>query len=128
MESGRQSARPARRPVVVRFRPLMPIYEYRCASCGKHAELFQRRRRAPGVAAPPCPACASTDMRALFSAFAVSVDQNWAGFDGTNDLDSDDPEAVKAWADGLAETTGQPYPPGFTDAMTGDFDDDDDDF
>ncbi len=103
----------------------MPIYEYRCGACQKRVEVFQRERRGGSQQrSPACPLCQGTSLQPVFSRFAVSVEESWAGFDGTNDLDSDDPEALKSWADGLAEQTGMPYPEGFTDALAGNLDDD----
>lgn len=97
----------------------MPIYEYACAACHRRVELFQRERRGEGQHPPSCPQCGKARLRPLLSRFAVSVDSSWDGFEGMDDLDSDDPEALKAWAEGLAEKTGQPYPEGFTDALAG---------
>lgn len=42
----------------------MPIYEYRCESCGHQFEKMLKI----GADAPPCPACAAADVRKLVSA------------------------------------------------------------
>lgn len=50
----------------------MPIYEYRCQTCG---HIFSRRfptlRAAEEEGAPPCPACGDRRIQRLFSAPAV---------------------------------------------------------
>jgi putative FmdB family regulatory protein len=45
----------------------MPIYEFRCRSCGHHFEALVR-----GLAPPLCPACEGQDLERLLSMFAVS--------------------------------------------------------
>lgn len=44
----------------------MPIYEYRCESCGEQYDKLV----SIGAPAPPCPKCASEDVRKLVSAAA----------------------------------------------------------
>ncbi len=86
----------------------MPIYEYTCTGCAKRVEVFQRSRRTETALPPPCPACGRRRLRPLMSRFAFASEEEWAGFDGMEDLDSDDPEAVQAWAGGRAAATGVP--------------------
>jgi putative FmdB family regulatory protein len=53
----------------------MPVYEFRCPTCGAVAEVFARSVNAE-VAAPPCPADpAHTTVRAI-SRFASHLDMN----------------------------------------------------
>ncbi len=48
----------------------MPLYEYRCGTCGRRFELLQRLGEgASGVA---CPACGQEDVEREFSTFAGS--------------------------------------------------------
>ncbi len=47
----------------------MPIYEYRCRSCGHRFETLHARMDEP---APACPGCGGSDPEKLFSAFAVA--------------------------------------------------------
>lgn len=42
----------------------MPIYEYRCESCGHQFEKMVKM----GAQAPACPECAAADVRKLISA------------------------------------------------------------
>lgn len=59
----------------------MPIYEYRCQSCGEHVELLVRS----GGKEPRCPSCGSTLLDKLFSAaYMIGVNsrpenRSWCG-------------------------------------------------
>jgi putative FmdB family regulatory protein len=44
----------------------MPIYEYRCMSCGERFESYLSLSTKP---APPCPKCSSADVTRLWSRF-----------------------------------------------------------
>ena len=46
----------------------MPIFEYRCASCGKRFEALQSRADEPH---PSCPGCGAARVERQLSAFAV---------------------------------------------------------
>ena len=48
----------------------MPIYEYKCNSCGHTFEHLLRRRAEP---APDCPKCGAAGPRKLFSSFSAMV-------------------------------------------------------
>jgi putative FmdB family regulatory protein len=45
----------------------MPLYEYKCVTCGREFELLVR-----GPEAVSCPACASSSVERMVSSFAVS--------------------------------------------------------
>jgi len=49
----------------------MPIYEYRCETCGEGFELFVRS--ASGKSPPTCPKCGSTKVKKAISLFGVSA-------------------------------------------------------
>ena len=49
------------------FRRKMPIYDYKCRSCGHEFELLVLK---PALAG--CPSCQSQDLEQLISGFAVS--------------------------------------------------------
>jgi putative FmdB family regulatory protein len=47
----------------------MPLYEYRCKSCGNRFELMQKmEERGCGV----CPGCGGTELASLLSVFGVA--------------------------------------------------------
>jgi putative FmdB family regulatory protein len=58
----------------------MPIYDFRCKSCGHEFEALSRPQD-PAVA---CPACRGTELEKLLSGFAVSSAESRAA----NALDS----------------------------------------
>ncbi|GEM_PF-503528 len=80
----------------------MPIYEYKCNSCGKVSSVFFRSFS--DVSEPPCPSCNSADMRKLMSRpFIVKSEaERFAAFDQSKALgrlDSPfDPAAKERWA------------------------------
>jgi putative FmdB family regulatory protein len=49
----------------------VPLYEYRCASCGSRFELL--RRVGQGSEGVACPECGQADVEKEFSTFAGSV-------------------------------------------------------
>jgi putative FmdB family regulatory protein len=60
----------------------MPIYEYRCAACGKRSSSLLKSHSEPD---PPCPHCGSRDVRRLVSTFATMRSE-----EGGDDLDDFD--------------------------------------
>jgi putative FmdB family regulatory protein len=58
----------------------MPIYDFRCKSCGNEFEALSRPQDPPVV----CPSCRSTELEKLLSGFAVSSAESRAA----NALDS----------------------------------------
>ena len=48
----------------------MPMYEYRCAACGKEFERYV----ATSAGAAVCPSCASGDVKRKLSVFALKSD------------------------------------------------------
>lgn len=46
----------------------MPIFEYKCKSCGAKFESYVR-----GSEVPSCPSCGSKDLSKLFSTFSAHV-------------------------------------------------------
>lgn len=87
----------------------MPIYEYRCKSCGRRAQLFFRSFSA--VSTPVCPHCQSTDLDRLASRVAIvrSESSQMDYFsDPTNfaDVDYENPRAMAEWAKRMGEAAG----------------------
>lgn len=92
----------------------MPIYEFRCRSCGRTVSVFQRSM---GVAVSAvCPHCGGSDLSRLVSRFAVLraeqvADDALADLDG---VDENDPRSVARWARRMkAEGFGQDLGPEF---------------
>ena len=64
----------------------MPIYEFSCPHCKM---IFQfRSKTADTEKLPPCPRCAKTDMKRLFSAFSIGS-MHKSGSDEGPDVDGD---------------------------------------
>jgi putative FmdB family regulatory protein len=61
----------------------MPIYEYRCAACGKRSSSLLPSYSSPD---PACPHCGKTELRRLVSTFATVR----SGDDGGDDFGGDD--------------------------------------
>ncbi len=50
----------------------MPIYEYRCAECGKRFEILQRLGQ--GAEGLTCPTCGASHLEKQFSTFASATE------------------------------------------------------
>src|SRR5688572_19725657 len=79
----------------------MPIYEYRCNSCGRRVQLFFRSFSA--IAEPRCPQCQSTDLGRLVSRVAVVRSEDsrlddLADPSSFDNVDYEDPRSVAEWA------------------------------
>jgi putative FmdB family regulatory protein len=55
----------------------MPLYEYRCRTCGKEFTLL--RPMAEAAAAAACPACNGSDTERLISACAIGTTAGKSG-------------------------------------------------
>ncbi|MCH7904811.1 MAG: zinc ribbon domain-containing protein [Armatimonadetes bacterium] len=79
----------------------MPLYEYRCKSCGqKFSELS-------GVVAdsqpPACTACGSLDLEKLVSGFRTGKDETQRVESAADALERTDPDDGQAVGDAVAE-------------------------
>lgn len=88
----------------------MPIYEYRCSSCGRRLQLFFRSFGAAEGAR--CPHCQSVDLARLPSRVAqVRSESGYRDFlsDPSNfsDVDYENPRSVAEWAKKMGEATGE---------------------
>jgi len=91
----------------------MPIYEYRCNTCGRRSSHFFRSFAA--VTAPACPHCGGTDLRKLVSLVAVlkseeSRLEELADPSLFGDVDENDPRSVAQFARKLGEQMGSDLP------------------
>lgn len=94
----------------------MPIYEYRCAACGRRSSLFVRS--AASAARPRCEHCGATKLTRLLSKFAVHRAAGGGLDDDGPDFDEDDPRAMARWARQMRDETGEDLGPEF-DQMVG---------
>ncbi len=66
----------------------MPIYEYRCAACGKRSSSLLPSYASPD---PACPHCGKSELKRLVSTFAtVRSGDGGDDFGGDDDFDSGD--------------------------------------
>lgn len=85
----------------------MPIYEYRCHSCGHEMEVMQKMSE---DALKECPVCAQPQLKKLISASAFQLKgSGWyqTDFKGSNKKDTAD---AKADAPPSSESEGQSKP------------------
>ena len=63
----------------------MPIYEYRCAACGKKSSALLASYSSPD---PACPLCGKAELKRLVSTFAParSTDDGGDDFGGDDDF------------------------------------------
>lgn len=92
----------------------MPIYEYRCAACGKRSSrLWLRLPTAADEASLACPACGASRLARAMSRFAspksgqrrlesLADDSSLAG------LDENDPRAMARMMRRMSEESGEP--------------------
>jgi putative FmdB family regulatory protein len=98
----------------------MPIYEYRCNSCGRRSQLFFRSFGAADGAA--CPHCQSPDLTRLPSRVAqVRSEAGYRDFlsDPSNftDVDYENPRSVAEWAKKMGEATGEDLGPEYDEMV-----------
>jgi putative FmdB family regulatory protein len=64
----------------------MPIYEYRCMTCG---DEFEELVSATATASPPCPSCGADGAKRLFSMFAtewIPSNVSWHNLPSKHDM------------------------------------------
>jgi putative FmdB family regulatory protein len=88
----------------------MPIYEYRCADCGKRPSIFFPSFSAVD-ASPACPLCAGRHLTRLISRTAqvLSEDSRLDRLSDSADLgdvDENDPKSMARWAKKVGESMG----------------------
>jgi putative FmdB family regulatory protein len=98
----------------------MPIYEFRCRSCGrKTTEIVLSRDRIGDVR---CRACGSADLERLWSRFAT-VKSDDARLDALDDpsalagVDENDPKSVMRWMKRMGQEMGEDVGDDFEAAM-----------
>ena len=88
----------------------MPIYEYRCADCGKRPAIFFRSLAAVDEV-PACPHCGGTHLSRLISRTAqvLSEDSRLERLSddaALGDVDENDPKSVARWAKKMGQEMG----------------------
>ena len=88
----------------------MPIYEYRCRSCGRVCSVFVRGFSATFT--PVCKRCGSDDLCKLVSRVAVlkSEDsrlEDMADPSRFGDVDENDPRSIARWARRMGHELGE---------------------
>jgi putative FmdB family regulatory protein len=88
----------------------MPIYEYRCADCGKRPSIFFRSLAAVETD-PQCPNCGGRHLTRLISrtALVLSEDSRLERLSDSADLsdvDENDPKSMARWAKKMGQEMG----------------------
>jgi len=88
----------------------MPIYEYKCANCGRISSVLTRTYGAPDQLV--CSKCGKPDLRRLVSRFAVVRSEEsrleaMADPSAFADVDENDPRSVARWAKRMGREMGE---------------------
>lgn len=88
----------------------MPIYEYRCADCGRRSAIFFKSLTSVEES-PACPHCAGRHLTRLISRTAqvLSEDSRLERLSDSADLgdvDENDPKSVARWAKKMGQEMG----------------------
>ena len=92
----------------------MPIYEYRCADCGKRSSrLWLRLPSAADEASLACPACGAARLARTVSRFASPKSEqrrleSLADDSSLGGLDEDDPRGMARMMRRMSEESGEP--------------------
>jgi putative FmdB family regulatory protein len=98
----------------------MPIYEYRCADCGRVTSVLVRGFNV--TVEPRCSRCNGTSLRKLVSRFSVAKSEE-SRLEGLSDMgqfadvDEDDPKSVAKWARKLGSEMGEDLGDDFREAI-----------
>ena len=98
----------------------MPVYEYRCESCGRYHQQLVLVLSTYQV--PPCPRCGKPTLRKLVSRFAVKRSEDsrlddLADPSSFADVDENDPRSVARWARKMGDTLGEDLGPEFDEMV-----------
>lgn len=98
----------------------MPIYEYRCADCGKRSSvLILSLSSAP---TPACKHCRSLRLERLMSRFAAPKSEearleSLADPSNFGDLDENDPQSMARWMKKMGREMGEDVGEDFEEAL-----------
>lgn len=98
----------------------MPIYEYRCADCGRRTSLFIRNMS--DESNPVCKACGSENMNRLISRVSVvrseeSRLESLADPSNLAGLDEDDPRSLGRFMRQMSQEMGEDLGPEFDEVV-----------
>jgi putative FmdB family regulatory protein len=90
----------------------MPIYDYRCADCGRRSTHYYQTFSAAAAAEPRCPHCQSANISRLVSRVAVHRSEesrldDMADESSFGDVDENDPKSVARWARKMGQQFGE---------------------
>src|ERR1700693_3246417 len=88
----------------------MPIYEYRCADCGKRPSIFFASFSAV-EASPACPLCGGRQLTRLISRTAQVCSEDsrldrLSDSPDLSDVDENDPKSMARWAKKMGQEMG----------------------
>jgi len=87
----------------------MPIYEYRCADCGKRPSIFFMSLTAVEES-PACPLCGGRHLTRLISRTAQVLSENSRldrmSDSDLSDVDENDPKSMARWAKKMGQQMG----------------------
>ena len=98
----------------------MPIYEYRCADCGRISSVLVRSFSA--TVEPRCPRCQGSNLRKLVSRFATLKSEDarleqLSDMSQYADIDEDNPKSVARWARKMGSEMGEDLGEDFREAI-----------
>jgi putative FmdB family regulatory protein len=98
----------------------MPIYEYRCLSCGKKSTFFTLSVKESFT--PKCNACGSHDMEKIVSRVAISRSEgsrleSLADPSKLSGLDGNDPKSLARWMKRMGKEMGEDVGEDFDQAV-----------
>ncbi len=90
----------------------MPIYEYRCHSCGRRVSLLWRSFSEAERGTPICPRCGSRELTRLVSRVSTVRSEESRLDDLTDpsflaDLDENDPRSIGRWMRKMSQELGE---------------------
>lgn len=90
----------------------MPIYEFRCQSCGKRVSWFRHSFSEAESQKPSCASCGSQELVRLLSRVAVLRSEDarldaWADPALMGDLDENDPRSMGRWMRRMSQEAGE---------------------
>jgi len=97
----------------------MPIYEYRCQSCGRRISLL---RSLSDESPPRCTACGSQELKRLISKVAILRSEenrleSLADPSSLTGLDENDPRSVARWMRKMGREMGEDLGPEFDEMV-----------